>query len=240
MSNITVLPLRAEPHIPHGSGDAEWQMIDVASGHAIAIVDPEMILPDPEAVAFGIALASQAYAHLIASLGDIASDGPLKAPQAESYHDTESAYGNGQDIAAWKAAEKARRALALIARLTANREPEGATSPPPAAFAALFAACDDASEYVERFGEVTEAPRDSNCWTALDAMRAARTMAAPYMPGRSNTPTGKAKAALAHLVAARELLKSAGCSPRMIERVRAAISSAKGAVRHAEHRTVEG
>lgn len=53
----------------------------------------------------------------------------------------------------------------------------------------------------------------------------------------TDTPAELARDALASLVAARNMLKRAGCSPRMLNRVREAISSAKGAVRHADHRT---
>lgn len=48
-------------------------------------------------------------------------------------------------------------------------------------------------------------------------------------------PVMKARAALEHLIAARDLLKAVGAE-RTLDRVRHAISSAKGAVRHAEHR----
>ena len=50
------------------------------------------------------------------------------------------------------------------------------------------------------------------------------------------TNAQKAERALDFLKAARDLLKDAGASDRMVERVKAAISSAKGAVRHARHR----
>ncbi len=38
-------------HIPHGSGDGEWQIIDLNSdnGDVVAIVDPQMIMPDLDA-----------------------------------------------------------------------------------------------------------------------------------------------------------------------------------------------
>lgn len=77
--------------------------------------------------------------------------------------------------------------------------------------------------------------REAGLWDAAARLRPA--LAALAEPPAPATPADRAKAALDHLVAARELLKAAGCSPRMLDRVRAAISSAKGAVRHAGHKT---
>lgn len=48
---------------------------------------------------------------LAAALREVAAHGPDKAPESEDYDDTESAYGNGQDVAAWEAAQIARTAL---------------------------------------------------------------------------------------------------------------------------------
>lgn len=40
-----------EPHIPHGSGDAEYRIkMDVLPHLVIAIVDPDMEMSDPDAV----------------------------------------------------------------------------------------------------------------------------------------------------------------------------------------------
>lgn len=36
-----------EPHIPHGSGDAEHRIIDRETGTVIATIDPNMVLEDP-------------------------------------------------------------------------------------------------------------------------------------------------------------------------------------------------
>lgn len=76
---------------------------------------------------------------------------------------------------------------------------------------------------------------------SVDSIRAARAaVAKAEAQGRSATvapgaPVDLARSAVAHLTAARDLLKRVGAS-RTVDRVRLAISSAKGAVRHAEHR----
>ena len=41
----------AEAHIPHGSGDAEYLIIEVTTGAVVALVDPHMLLDDPLKVA---------------------------------------------------------------------------------------------------------------------------------------------------------------------------------------------
>jgi hypothetical protein len=50
------------------------------------------------------------------------------------------------------------------------------------------------------------------------------------------TRSEKAEAALAKLIEARDLFKSAGASARLLDKIRLAISSGKGAVRHAENK----
>lgn len=55
------------------------------------------------------------------------------------------------------------------------------------AFRALFDAADAAAEYVERFGELSEAPADSACWSAVEALRKARAEAAPLLSKEAAT-----------------------------------------------------
>jgi hypothetical protein len=39
------------PHIPHGSGDAEYRILAMPSRIPVAVIDPEMVLDDPSEVA---------------------------------------------------------------------------------------------------------------------------------------------------------------------------------------------
>jgi hypothetical protein len=50
-------------------------------------------------------------AILVEALREIIAAAPDRAPEEESYDDTESAYGNGQDVGMWDQAERARKAL---------------------------------------------------------------------------------------------------------------------------------
>lgn len=61
---------------------------------------PPRMVPVPDALAI-----------LRAALQRIADNGPKTEPEEEDYDDTESAYGNGMDVAAWEAATIARTAL---------------------------------------------------------------------------------------------------------------------------------
>ncbi len=54
---------------------------------------------------------------LTTALGRIASMSPESEPETEDYDDTESAYSNGHDVAAWEAAQVARDALAKAGAL---------------------------------------------------------------------------------------------------------------------------
>ena len=50
--------------------------------------------------------------ELLAALQKIVANAPTDEPEAEDYDDTESAFNNGADCAAWDAAEIARAAIA--------------------------------------------------------------------------------------------------------------------------------
>lgn len=69
----------------------------------------------------------------------------------------------------------------------------------------------------------------------LDTATASRLMRA-YGDSPDATHAGRVGAALKHLTTARDLLKAAGCSTRLLAKLRLTISSAKGALRHAEHK----
>lgn len=51
---------------------------------------------------------------MLAALRKIAEMGPQDEPEEEDYDDTESAYGNGCDVAAWEAAKIARAAISNV------------------------------------------------------------------------------------------------------------------------------
>lgn len=53
--------LHCEPHIPHGSGDAEYRLID-AAGRVVAIIDPEMAFDAPADVAEALVVSARAHA----------------------------------------------------------------------------------------------------------------------------------------------------------------------------------
>jgi hypothetical protein len=55
------LPAHFEPHIPHGSGDAEYRIIGI-DGTILAIVDPTMTAEDPAALAEAMVRAMNAAA----------------------------------------------------------------------------------------------------------------------------------------------------------------------------------
>ncbi len=59
-----------------------------------------------------IARAVNAHDVLVAALRKIIDRAPAQEPEAEDYHDTESAFGNGLECAAWDLAQIARAALA--------------------------------------------------------------------------------------------------------------------------------
>src|ERR1035437_6258943 len=69
---MPILPIRLEAvaHIPHGSGDAEYHLIDADADNSdvIAIIDPQMIMDDPAALAERLALASNSHYELIMAL----------------------------------------------------------------------------------------------------------------------------------------------------------------------------
>lgn len=170
----------AKSKLQTGDYDPDWEFVDngrpapgSAAVDAIRDEDDEddiFIVPaDPATseVSYWLAAASL----MTDALKKIDGNGPVTEPDAEDYDDTESAYGNGMDVAGYEAAKVARDALASLPGLVDN----------------------------------------------LDRGQ-------------------RAALALKHLTAARELFKSAGASPRLLDKIRLAISSGKGAVRYAEHK----
>lgn len=69
---MPILPIRLEAvaHIPHGSGDAEYHLIDADADNSdvMAIIDPSMILDDPAGLAERLALAANSHDALVAAL----------------------------------------------------------------------------------------------------------------------------------------------------------------------------
>jgi hypothetical protein len=114
-----------------------------------------------------------ALAIAVDALTKIKESGPANEPAEEDYDDTESAYNNGQDVAAWEAAIRAAAALDMIRR-----------------------------------GE------------------------APPEVGTHQAPGVVAAHARDHLLAARDLLSRIGAR-QTLARVRLALRSVDGAVRHA-------
>ncbi len=52
-------------HIPHGSGDAEWQIINKETKQIIAIVDPHMEADNPEELADFIVQTMRAFGDFV-------------------------------------------------------------------------------------------------------------------------------------------------------------------------------
>lgn len=51
MSKIDWRALRTDVHIPLGSGDGEYRIVEHGSGRVLAIIDPMMEIDDPETIA---------------------------------------------------------------------------------------------------------------------------------------------------------------------------------------------
>lgn len=54
-----------EIHIPHGSADAEYHIVDDRSGMVIAIIDPHGVLRQPEKVADAIVQTMRTYGEYV-------------------------------------------------------------------------------------------------------------------------------------------------------------------------------
>lgn len=105
--------LKAVAHIPHGSGDAEYHLVDAGlSGEAapvLAIVDPNMILPDPAAFVEQLARSANSHDALVAALE--AAERTLA--EVVDCYDADNIPGNAPHVAPYvKALAKVRAALA--------------------------------------------------------------------------------------------------------------------------------
>ena len=61
----------------------------------------------------------------LAALEKIAAMGPVEEPERENYHDTESAFNNGEDCGTYECAAVARAALASVRMSTKHRRNKG-------------------------------------------------------------------------------------------------------------------
>lgn len=102
-----------EAHIPHGSGDAEWRVID-AQGNVVAIVDPNMLCDNETTFA-------EPQARLIASAPELLAALKVAAPYVEAELDyLLSAVKD--DPKTGSEAEKARGVFAQILSAIAKAE----------------------------------------------------------------------------------------------------------------------
>lgn len=162
---------------------------------------------------------------LATALHKIAERWPPDAepPQAEDYHDTESAYNNGTDVASYECALIARQALVAPAM------------PEDGAVALLAEACQVWAAQFDGTGDsdLNVSGADLVDWFTEWRGRAKRTLAGDTALSRVE----KTRRAVALLRQARNLLADA---PRAQERVRSALRSAEGAVRNARCHEVFG
>ena len=90
-------------------------MAQTDSGYALGSGDVQLCEMVNREDAAALRYRANAYDKLFAALQAVAANAPAEQPEEEDYDDTESAYSNGQDVAAWESAEIARTALAEVA-----------------------------------------------------------------------------------------------------------------------------
>lgn len=61
-------------------------------------------------------LTAKDHATLSSLMAEIIAAAPASASTEEDYDDTESAFNNGHDCAAWEAAQRAKRAARILQR----------------------------------------------------------------------------------------------------------------------------
>lgn len=92
MPTVTVIACRAEPHIPRGSADASWRLVDALVGDIVLATVGDS-LSKPEEIAFGFALATQAHKMLVDALTAIATGSFGDSASAGLARDTLAALG---------------------------------------------------------------------------------------------------------------------------------------------------